>query len=147
MHPALPASQLTIAKGNRPHGIALDCHDKIASYVGKEAGPSRSGATCTIQYVSYVFHVAGQSKKPVKQIMFTCFHVPKIFMFPCYNISRRREGICIEANCCRFSVCVCVRVCTQKQHQKQTKQHSHTLTHTHTNTNRIRNMNRNGEYK
>ena len=44
MHPALPAAQLTIVKGHRPHGIALDGHDKVASYVGKEAGPSRIGS-------------------------------------------------------------------------------------------------------
>ena len=39
--------------------------------------------------------------------MFICFHVPKIFMFPCYNISRRREGISIGAKF--FLECVCAR--------------------------------------
>ena len=59
--------------------------------------------------------------------MFICFHVPNIFMFPCYNISRRREGICIEANCCRFSVCVCACV-----HTKTTQNNTTTPTPPHT---------------
>ena len=135
MHPALPPSRKTIDKRRGPHCRSWDCHDKVASYVGKEAGPSRIGSDMRDPICSICFPCYRSIKKPVKQIMFTCFHLPKIFMFPCYNISRRREGICIEANCCRFSVCA--RVCTQKQHKKQHKTiqpHPHPHPHTHTPT-------------
>ena len=58
MHPALPPSRKTIVKRRGPHCRSWDRHDKVASYVGKEAGPSRTG--CAIRYVPYVFHVTSQ---------------------------------------------------------------------------------------
>ena len=58
MHPSLPATRKTIVKRRRPHCRSWDAHDMVASYVGKEAGPSRIG--CAIRYVPYVFHVTSQ---------------------------------------------------------------------------------------
>ena len=60
--------------------------------LGRRPDRLGSGVTCAIRYVPYVFHVTGQSKTG-RTNMFVCFHVPMNQMFPCSNITRRREGI------------------------------------------------------
>ena len=41
--PGAACRTLDDCQGRRPHGRSWNCHDKVASYVGKEAGPSRIG--------------------------------------------------------------------------------------------------------
>ena len=134
MHPALPAAQLTIVKGHRPHGIALDGHDKVASYVGKEAGPSRIGSDMHDPICFICFPCYRSIKKPVKQIIFTCFHVAHD---SCYHVSTllgygrvsSSKPIFADLSVC---VCACAHTKTTRQpHKSNTKEVTHTHTHTH----------------
>ena len=133
MHPALPAAQLTIVKGHRPHGIALDGHDKVASYVGKEAGPSRIGSDmhdpiCFICFPCYRSIKKNRSNK-------LCAHVS---MLPMIHVTmfqhcsatggyhHQNQFLPIECVC----VCACAHTKTTRQpHKSNTKEVTHTHTH------------------
>ena len=56
-----------LSKRRRSHGNALDAHDKVASYVGKEAGPSRIGMGHARSDMFHMFSMLQANKKPVNQ--------------------------------------------------------------------------------
>ena len=55
-----------LSKRRRPHGNALDAHDKVASYVGKEAGPSRIGMGHARSDMFHMFSMLPDNQRPVK---------------------------------------------------------------------------------
>ena len=55
-----------LSKRRRSHGNALDAHDKVASYVGKEAGPSRIGMGHARSDMFHMFSMLPDNQRPVK---------------------------------------------------------------------------------
>ena len=124
MHPALPSTRKTIVKRRRPHCRSWDCHDKVASYVGKEAGPSRIGS---------------DMHDPICFICFPCYQpiksrsIKQIHMFPCsrnfclYVTTFRGVGR-VSVSRPSFSGkcgCVCVHNNNTQTTQNSTKVHTH----------------------
>ena len=80
--PGAACRTLDDCQGRRPHGRSWNCHDKVASYVGKEAGPSRIGSDMRDPICSICFPCYQPIKsRSIKQVhMFPCSHTFYVFM-------------------------------------------------------------------